>query len=180
MQTRAEAPAPTRRQPIRRQALITSTSTASVLDWRDEWTLHIDFMDADHRRLARQIRRIAAHVDRLKPDRPLPARLLDDLAGLAALAKFHFAREEEIMQAAAYPHLDHHRDEHAVLLGECESLVADGRTGRVDWSDLALLPSLEHWLVAHVLDDDRVLARYLRRCGMTAMAPQTALLLPDS
>ena len=54
-------------------------------------------------------------------------------------------------------------------------LIADARAGRIDWSDPAVLPSLEHWLVAHVLDDDGLLARYLRRCGMAGTVPQRAL-----
>jgi hemerythrin len=160
--------------PIHRQALDTAAFAAQFLDWRAEWTLHVAFMDADHRRLAQQLVHVAEAVSR-RDTEPSDAHIIRALEHLALLTRRHFAREEEIMRAARYPHLDGHRNEHAALLGDCGALIADARAGRIDWSDPDLLPALEHWLVAHILDDDRLLARYLRRSGMASLAPRKPL-----
>jgi hemerythrin-like metal-binding protein len=153
-----------------------------MLEWRDEWTLHIDLMDADHRRLAQQLKGIGGRIERLTSAQGHRdgAALVADLETLAALTRQHFTREERIMRAVEYPYIDSHRDEHAVLLAECEAIVQDTRAGAVDWHDQAVLPALEHWLAAHILTDDQLLARYLRRSGMTFAQTSEPLILSSA
>ena len=175
-------PAPGRRRPIQPPAHAHVGATGRLLEWHDEWTLHVDFMDADHRRLVQQLKRIGGRIERLTSAQGHrdEAALIADLETLASLTRQHFAREERIMRAVEYPYLDSHRDEHAVLLAECDALVQDTHTGAVDWHDQAVLPALEHWLAAHILADDRLLARYLRRSGMTFAQTSEPLTLSSS
>jgi len=169
MHMRPPMPAAGHRRPILPPTHVHASATGRMLEWHDEWTLHIDIMDADHRCLVQQLKRIGGHIEELihgRRDRNGTA-LIADLETLAALTRQHFTREERIMRAVEYPYIDSHRDEHAVLLAECDALVQDARAGAVNWHDQAVLPALEHWLAAHILTDDRLLARYLRRSGMT-------------
>ena len=182
MHMRPPMPAPGRRRPIQPPAHAHVGATGRLLEWHDEWTLHVDFMDADHRRLVQQLKRIGGRIERLTSVQGHrdEAALIADLETLASLTRQHFAREERIMRAVEYPYLDSHRDEHAVLLAECDALVQDTHTGAVDWHDQAVLPALEHWLAAHILADDRLLARYLRRSGMTFAQTSEPLTLSSS
>lgn len=165
------------RRPLHQQV---ATPNTGFLDWQDEWTLHVDFMDGDHRCLLRQLYRLGQGFrDLSRNEKPCEgSAVLAELRVLATLTRRHFAREEQVMRAAAYPHLDSHRDQHRMLLAECDVLLEDARAGRIDWADPSLVPALRHWLVGHVLDDDRLLARYLRRSGMAVAAPQRSLLMP--
>lgn len=182
MQTRPPMPAPRLRRPIQPPAHAHASATDRLLEWHDEWTLHVDFMDADHRRLLQQLNRLGNHIEQWTSGRDQidRAMLINDLQALATLTREHFAREERIMHTVEYPYSDSHRDEHAVLLAECDALIQDTRTGAMDWHEQAVLPALEHWLTAHILTDDQLLARYLRRSGMASALGGDLGLAPES
>jgi hemerythrin len=158
-----------------------STSAPGVLTWREEWTLHVEFMDADHRLLAQYLGRIARDFDRCIAwkSRPGAERMLAALETLGELTRQHFRREEEVMHLAEYPLLDAHAAEHELLLAEHTELMrAIGSSGSEGLAPTTLT-ALAQWLFGHILDDDRTLALYLRRSGFATAEP-APLTLPAS
>ncbi|MBN8524068.1 MAG: hemerythrin family protein [Planctomycetes bacterium] len=86
------------------------------------------------------------------------------VASLAVYAERHFAREEAIMEATAYPGLEDHRQEHhrarAILMGFRNDYL-DGR--RID--AVTVLKFLESWLSSHIADVDQRMVAHLRSSG---------------
>jgi len=73
----------------------------------------------------------------------------------------HFASEESLMAAAAYPELPAHRDQHQHLLARARDMEM-----RVEIEDPGVAVDLTHflyrWLVEHIEASDRKFGAYLR------------------
>ena len=91
------------------------------------------------------------------------------VAALAAYAEVHFAREESIMDATAYPGLDDHRQEHhrarAILMGFRNDYLEGRRVEAV-----TVLKFLESWLSSHIADVDQRMVAHLRNGGSRILA----------
>jgi hemerythrin len=138
------------------------------LEWRDEWTLEVGFMDEDHRELAAMLSRIARDYGPPAAGSAHPIRqsdappLADALAELAAHTRAHFEREEEVMRVDDFPDLPRHKNEHDLLLAELSVTARELREFEAQWLGLDLLDSLKDWLLGHVLEMDRELAEFLK------------------
>ena len=151
---------------------------ATLLKWRDEWTLRINTLDEDHRAIVDILLDIASRFGE-KPDgeegqgqqagKGDGASVADLCAALDRLGSFtreHFRREEEFMRTIDYPKLPHHRSEHALLMAEHTALVRDLRARGVGRLGRSELDDLKHWVVAHILGTDRGFAdHYFKICG---------------
>jgi len=103
--------------------------------WNARLNLGHETLDREHHL---QLALVSALADALERGRPRVARrLVEQLAGYSSA---HFAGEELLMEAAAYHHLDAHRQEHRDLLAmiaETQQLVA------ADERDLAVMMALD-------------------------------------
>jgi hemerythrin-like metal-binding protein len=140
-----------------------------LLEWRDQWTLDVGFMDEDHRALAQRLNEIAREW-RICDDGLPPAnqgadplgRLMAALEGLAVHIREHFEREEEVMRTVDYPELAAHKGEHDLLLAEFRISIRSIREAGVAGLDQLTLESMKDWLMGHVLEVDRRLAEFLK------------------
>lgn len=86
------------------------------------------------------------------------------VAALAAYAERHFAREDAIMEATAYPGIEDHRREHhharAILMGFRNDHLDGRRVGAAE-----VLQFLERWLASHVAEVDLRMAEHARRAA---------------
>lgn len=131
--------------------------------WQDSWTLSIDAMDSDHRAL------VALLGDLARRFAPPPGQAADAgghndlMAALEELGEHtreHFRREEELMRSLDYPGLAAHRSEHVLLLAEYVEMVRELRQQGVARLEEETISALRSWLVAHILDADRDLAKF--------------------
>ena len=150
---------------------------AKILNWRDEWTLHIDTLDDDHRAMVDLLLEIARrfgdnpeHSEGAEEQPPGEEDSGDDL--YAALDRFsafvrrHFQREEEFIRTIDYPGLPNHRSEHILLMAELTDLVRELRARGVTRLSLQELVTFKQWVVAHILGADRRFAdHYFKICG---------------
>ncbi len=110
-------------------------------------------LDDDHKQLIRFINQLGA--DYLEKDRR--AAIRQSLVALRRYAEFHFAREENVMMACAYPHLEEHQGEHRDFVQRIQELT---RQFDADPEDMAmivnkdLLEFLRDWLNHHILIED--------------------------
>lgn len=124
--------------------------------WRDEWSLNIDVLDADHRGIVERFAEICA---RFGPE-SCGARSGDALALIGALTDLgevvreHFEREEELMQAVGYAEIDGHRTEHALLMAEYTDMVRHWRAQRIHVLDEVKQTSVQDWILDHILGAD--------------------------
>lgn len=73
----------------------------------------------------------------------------------------HFAAEQDLMRASAYPAYKAHVEEHDRLLQHVSMLLASHAAGRRQLT-LEVARSLRPWLRGHIEGRDRALAEYLR------------------
>lgn len=151
---------------------------AKILTWREDWTLRIDPLDDDHRRIVDLLLDIALRF-RDEPDAAGrgdfgdtgvdpggEGGLYDALARLGEFTRNHFRREEEFMRTIDYPGLAEHRSEHALLMAEHTAMVRELRARGAERLAPEDLENLKHWVVAHILGADRGFADfYFEICG---------------
>jgi hemerythrin-like metal-binding protein len=131
------------------------------LTWHEEWSLHIDVLDTDHRGI---IERFAEICARFGPDasdvRSGDAiALIGALTDLGEVAREHFEREEELMQAVGYEDIAEHRTEHALLMAEYTDMLRHWRAEEIHILDEVKQESVRDWILDHVLGADSEFAK---------------------
>jgi hemerythrin-like metal-binding protein len=81
------------------------------------------------------------------------------LTALAIYVVAHFQMEEAIMARAGYPELATHRASHQIMRIQVENMVDQFKLRGMD--PTALLQTLGQWLISHVLNEDKAMARFL-------------------
>lgn len=150
---------------------MTLSLASPFLEWRDEWTVEVGFMDEDHRRLVALVNRLARDFG----PHPAPSwegpSLAQALDELVQAARAHFHREEEVMRTDGYPDFDDHKADHDLLIAELSVLARELLESRTYRLDAAALDALKDWLLGHVLDVDRRLADFLKHPGRSEPMP---------
>lgn len=118
----------------------------------DEFLIGIDEIDAEHRRLFE----IAAQVyDALNAgDAAAAAAARHAVTELLDYTKTHFAHEEALMEAAAYPELAAHRDLHRRLISQAHDMEMRVEIGD-SYVPVELSRFLYNWLVRHIEVSDK-------------------------
>ena len=126
------------------------------LDWSDQLSVGVAYIDAEHRALIGAVNRLIGAITRGET-----AQLAPILADVLNQTRQHFADEERLMRACAYPGLAAHQAEHRALLDELVAL-----SGRVETQATAVpatefVAVLSKWLMRHIITSDRDYRPYL-------------------
>ncbi|MEW5728280.1 MAG: bacteriohemerythrin, partial [Pseudomonadota bacterium] len=135
--------------------------TPALLRWHEEYRVDILRIDNQHRRLFEQGNTILEAVMRDEP----AADVLALVDALAEYARYHFGEEEAMMARHAYPDLDGHRLQHARLLDQLADM-RDRLAGTQRPGEDEMLDFLRGWLMAHIVNDDRVYAPFMNERGV--------------
>ncbi len=135
------------------------------IEWQAQFETGVADIDDQHHVLIDTINEANAELCvETRPD--VVNRLLEDLL---AYAIYHFETEETLMRDFDYAghdatmaqyHVAQHREFAETIVRARERFAATGELDRD-----ALLAFLGHWLTAHILNVDQLLARYLARHG---------------
>jgi hemerythrin len=129
--------------------------------WRDDWVLHVDAIDNQHKVIAECLNEIAhlclAGNNRTAPEDERLAGLLDRLY---ADTRQHFSDEERLMLESRYPGYTLHEHEHIMLLAELKN-YNDGIKNGSEQLDIDILSSLKAWFITHITHSDKEFASYL-------------------
>ena len=130
------------------------------IDWTESLSVGLPDIDAQHRRLI-------GLINRLDEARRLPGResAREALAELGAYAAVHFAAEEGLFEACAYPGARAHKEEHRAFVARIGGLSAGlASPGAGDEGEAAeeILSYLKTWLTRHIAFSDRKYRPYLR------------------
>lgn len=125
-----------------------------------EWTADVAVghsqIDEEHKQLfalaEAVVEPLFSSAEHLPKEAPLQA-LID-------FARRHFANEEELMRASAYPEAESHANFHASLLSELETYCARVRA-RSNTNPAGLVAYLWNWLIVHIHSADRQLGEWL-------------------
>jgi hemerythrin len=148
------------------------------LQWRDDWLLGLECLDADHRRLVELLNLLfsAPHqpAETARDDGgsygPAPAPrvdvtecILQRLDRVTNHLRHHFAREEELLRSINFPNYDEHRSEHALQLAEFAELRRDIERRRARELDAETIGGIKRWFFNHVIAEDHHFAAYYYR-----------------
>ncbi|MFQ2242576.1 bacteriohemerythrin [Aeromonas dhakensis] len=132
-----------------------------LLHWNEAFMVQVPSMDNQHLGLFEAMNRLYQVVIDKSPAQ-LRKQRLDELLKLATR---HFADEEQVMEQAGYPELRRHKEEHARLLAELDTLMQ--RNGPDDEEfNMELLVFLKNWLLNHISKVDKQYSGSLRQAGI--------------
>jgi len=120
------------------------------LKWSPAMSVGVMMLDADHEALIR----IINLVTRIKADGSDSRSLDSVLEALAAYGRYHFAREEKVMEACGFPGCDIHREEHAFFAQEVDSMRQRYAEDRDEELTDEVSGFLTAWLRHHILIQD--------------------------
>lgn len=133
-----------------------------IVPWKDEYEVGVEAIDAEHQTLVEMINTAHESVDR--GTTPEDARTL--VAAMQEYAETHFATEERLMMAHAYPGAADHIAEHVDFLSRVKADTDSFADDDVIPGTVKVLSFLADWLVAHILRTDRELGRFLADKGI--------------
>lgn len=125
--------------------------------WQESYSVGIDTIDHDHKKLLGLINQLqtAAHY---KTDDEM---IEDVLNQLVDYTKYHFSREEEMMQSCEYPDYAEHKQQHDEMIAQVSKYIDEYRIDKTRTiEDVAIY--LKTWLVSHINGTDQKYTPYLQ------------------
>jgi hemerythrin len=133
--------------------------TLEPIVWTNANLIGIEAIDDDHRKLVLLFNELVAACSA-----GAGSGIIDRVMEAAiALTRAHFAREEQFLEAAHYPRLEAHRQEHGVLLKQLLSFAGQLTGGAPMSVDPNVVGFLREWAIRHILGHDRDYVAYLQK-----------------
>lgn len=131
--------------------------------WRDKMSVQNALIDRDHRYLICLINTVELALREPEDRQPINNALMQ----LRDYTREHFRNEEQIQAAIGFPTRTEHRKLHESLTSSLEDLIAraqtEGDPATQQERNAALITLLRDWLLHHVLQEDLLMAPYLRQ-----------------
>ena len=132
------------------------------ITWRDEFSVGVEEMDRQHKKLLAMINRLVEEQHTLT-DPKTNAELLD---GMVEYAQEHFRAEEYLMAEYDYDRKAWQEKQHMEFLDKTLSFMSASDVGPNILS-VALLDFLSSWLVNHILTEDMQYKDFFRSKGVS-------------
>ncbi|HHH46978.1 MAG TPA: bacteriohemerythrin, partial [Thiotrichales bacterium] len=132
------------------------------LVWSDDYSVGIDSIDRQHRRLINLINQLQTAID-FAMDREFEREALDELVDYT---RTHFSYEEELMREYGYPDFEAHRREHEGMIRKVENLLSSYERDPEGTIQEAH-DFLRDWLIHHIQGTDRRYSGFLKEKGVT-------------
>ena len=131
------------------------------LEWKDNYSVGIESIDNDHKKLIHLINNLQTAID-YKTDKQFERQTLDEVIDYT---QYHFKREEDLMESNGYPDLIPHKPTHAKLIEEVNHYVEKYEKDD-DAAIEALLAYLKLWLIKHINGTDQEYSEFLISKGV--------------
>ena len=134
---------------------------SQFVTWKDEYSVGIETIDNDHKmllKLINQLQTSSLYYTGDDFDKEALTELLD-------YTKFHFSREEKMMEDNGYPDFDAHRQQHRNMTDEVINKVKDYEEDSEKTVD-DLLDYLKKWLINHINGTDKKYSAFLIEKGV--------------
>lgn len=131
------------------------------VEWKPEYSVGIDSIDAQHKTLIELINKLQNAVD-FATGRDFELAALDELVNYTLT---HFRYEEDLMKKHGYPSFEAHRAEHAKMVTRVDRLLEEYRADE----DLAMRKALafvKDWLINHINGTDQQYSDFLIEKGV--------------
>lgn len=131
------------------------------VEWRDEYSVGIEAIDNDHKRLLNLINQLqtAAHY---QTGQQFEQEALD---ALVDYTKHHFKREEDLMDTHGYPDFEPHKAQHREMIGRVNEMLEDYQHNPQEGLE-ETVQFLKKWLINHINGTDQAYSQFLRDKGV--------------
>ncbi len=124
-------------------------------DWKEEYSIGIEEIDIQHKRLLGVIRSLHQLTESGAEETRVNA-LLEELENTF---QFHFGSEESLMAMYQFPFLSEHRMQHELMTRNVKRLVGEAKHNGIFLPQL--LFNLENWFIDHDNDYDKEFGKYV-------------------
>jgi len=143
------------------QLLNVDTSEKGIFRFGPQWSVLVNDMDGEHAKIFDYCNEIHLRVKNgAKPEAALPI-----LKDLAEYTTYHFAEEERMMRAHAYPDFDNQKRAHTALLTNVANTIKDIENKK-PVNMIAVIVFLTEWLKGHILGEDIKYGEYFKERGI--------------
>ena len=141
---------------------VKSREKSKFLVWKDEYSVGIEVIDKDHRKLLNLINQFQTAV-LYRTGREFEQEAFDELV---KYTRTHFHREEKLMEENGYPDFEAHRALHRKMIAQVEASMASyqkvGRQVPLEQT----VEFLQDWLINHINGTDQEYSGFLRDKGV--------------
>lgn len=130
------------------------------LDWDDDFSVEVKDMDEDHKVLFRLARSIAMVLQK-RAGLPVEEEIFHEIINFT---KYHFSKEEELMEEADYCDIQTHKNHHKKLIRQIEDFSR--RIANEGYSVGAATDYLLKWLVKHIYSEDKKYTDHFHSRGL--------------
>ena len=131
-------------------------SAKRYIEWKDDYSVGIDSIDQQHKRLVNLINHLQTAVDHSTGEE-FEREALDELVDYT---KTHFKYEEGLMEQNDYPDYEPHKAQHQKMIGEVEQVLSEYETDH-DAAMNHATEFLRDWLINHINGTDKEYSSYL-------------------
>mgnify|MGYP000064087126 CR=1 FL=1 len=122
----------------------------TTITWKDEYSVGIKSLDDDHKRLIYLLNQFKTAYD-YDTSAEFERQALEQLV---EYTRFHFTREEEMMQQAGYEDFENHKQQHNNMIAQVEQFVGlYNREGHDSLNEVSTY--LTNWLINHINGTDK-------------------------
>lgn len=133
----------------------------ALANWREEYSVKIAKIDAQHQKLFDYINEIH--------DASIQNKAKEQLGGIIAklvnYTQDHFKTEENYFSIYNYPNESAHKFEHQVFVDKIKEFQNDFESGKALLS-LKIVNFLKDWLINHILGTDKAYSAFLNEKGV--------------
>ncbi len=130
--------------------LMSRSEKQHYVEWKDEYSVGVKSIDDDHKKLLNLINNFQTAV-RYRTGKAFEKESLDEVI---AYTKYHFDREEKMMQEAGYPDIEAHKEIHRAMIAKIDDFLIDyDKRGYEALEEVSLY--LKDWLVNHINGTDQ-------------------------
>ena len=141
--------------------LLSRSEKQHFVEWKDEYSVGVESLDDDHRKLLNLINNLQTAV-RYRTGKAFEKESLDEVI---AYTKYHFEREEKMMLETGYPDIEAHKEIHREMITKIDEFLIDyEKRGYEALEEVALY--LKDWLVNHINGTDQVYSALFKEKGL--------------
>ena len=137
------------------------TIKSNEMVWKDEYSVGIDSLDNDHKKLISLLNQFTMAYDYAMSEEYEREALND----LISYTKYHFEREEKLLEQHDYPDVIAHKAQHKKMIEQVNGFMdIYSEKGHDSLNEISSF--LSHWLINHINGTDKEYSELLIRNGV--------------
>ncbi|MDH5368376.1 MAG: bacteriohemerythrin [Gammaproteobacteria bacterium] len=136
--------------------LIKKISAKQFVEWKDEYSVGLESIDNQHKKLLNLINQLQTAVD-FSTGEEFEREALD---ALVDYTKTHFSYEEGLMKDNGYPDYEPHKAQHEKMIKHVEDVLSEYEKDQ-DTAMSNATAFLKDWLITHINGTDKQYSEFL-------------------